>query len=295
MHFKPSFDMHAWRPAVCSTLLLLAMATPASPQQRAARLLEATTSIAAGADGAARRAALVAALEAAGIPYELQPFTGRRKQAGTNIVARIGDGTRTLLVGAHYDRVNEGSGAVDNGAACAALVELLAAFKAAPLARHALTAVFFDLEESGLEGSRAYFDQLHDALPEAAINLDIFAYGDTVFATASRLDGAMAEALAKAAEDLRVPLRLIPVRQYPMSDHLTMIRAGVETLSAAILDGEDLHRVVNGRKDEPARIFSIIHTANDTIREVRVDAIERALPVIEQALRTFDTADRSNR
>jgi aminopeptidase S len=271
------------------------MASPAWPQQRATRLLEATTSIAAGADGAARRAAILAALDASDIPYELQPFTGRRKQEGTNIVARVGDGMRTLLVGAHYDRVDQGSGAVDNGAACAALVELLTAFKAAPLARHALTAVFFDLEESGLEGSRAYFDRLHDTLPEAAINLDIFAYGDTVFATASRLDGAMAAALARAAEGLRVPLRVIPVRDYPMSDHLTMIRAGVETVSAAILDGEDLQRVVNGRKDEPARIFSIIHTANDTVREVRVDAIERALPVIEQALRGFDSTDPTSR
>ena len=107
-------------------------------------------------------------------------------RAGVNLVVTLpGRESRVILVGAHYDRVEVGQGAVDNAASCAVLIELIAAFKASPLGRYTLQFVFFDQEERGLLGSRAYFATKTNR-PAYAVNLDVFAYGEALFATTRR-------------------------------------------------------------------------------------------------------------
>src|SRR5262249_23167120 len=135
---------------------------------------------------------------------------------------------QTLLLGAHYDRVAQGQGAVDNAASCAVVIELLTAFKAKPLENYSVRAVFFDLEEGGLVGSQAYIAKIRaGGLPALAVNLDIFAYGDTFFANPSAPGGRLATALQQAAEQSSVQVRFVTERnQYPASDHRPMMAAG---------------------------------------------------------------------
>jgi aminopeptidase S len=264
---------------------------PVSPDA-AASVMRTVTAIAAGDDTAARREAIVAALRTAGVEPALEPF-GSEARAGVNIVVTLpGSDPRTILVGAHYDRVAVGRGAVDNGAACAALIELIRAFKASPLARATLTFVFFDREENGLIGSREYFGA-HTTRPAYGVNLDIFAYGDTLFATAGNADSVLLRSLKAAGEAAGVPVRDVPPASYPGSDHRSMIAAGIETVGLAIVDAADVEAVLNlgvaGLKPgQGPRILTIIHTPNDTLAEVKPDQMVRGIAVVEGLLRALD-------
>ena len=126
--------------------LLLAQSQP----DATARITASLNAIVAGDTNAARREAIVAQLKAAGVDPVIETF-GEGRAAGANVVVTLPvSGTKTIVIGAHLDRVSVGRGAVDNGGSCAVLIELVAAFKASPLARSTLRVVFFDREENGL-------------------------------------------------------------------------------------------------------------------------------------------------
>ena len=265
----------------------VAQAAPAQDTARIAKSLEAIT---AARDNNARRDAIVEQLRTLAVEPLVERF-GEGRGAGANVVVTLpGSGTTTILVGAHLDRVNVGRGAVDNGAACAALVELIAAFKAAPLEHSTLQIVFFDREEAGLLGSRAFFAAGHRV--DYAVNMDIFAYGDAIFATASHPDGVLLRTLRAVGKEHGMALRDVPPASYPNSDHVTMMNAGIETLGLALIDTADIASIVamGGRLTlgRGPRILTIIHSPNDTLAEVRRDQVARGIAVVEQLIRQVE-------
>lgn len=253
--------------------------------------LEAIT---AGDDGTARRDAIVTQLKAVGVEPAIEPF-GEGRTAGANIVVTLGSGGKTILLGAHYDRVRDGRGAVDNGAACAALIEIVAAVKALPLERFTLQVVFFDREENGLLGSKAFFAAGHRV--DYAINLDIFAYGDSIFAARSHPDGQLLWSLQVVGREIGLPVRDVPHSSYPGSDHQTMMSAGVETLGIALVDAEDIDGVIaiaTGRLKAgqgPPRVLQIIHRPDDTLDKVRPEQMTRGIGLVENLIRRVERAE----
>src|SRR5207249_2338463 len=138
------------------------------------RLHDNTAAIAKGATTAERRSAITSALQSIGMEFHTENFV-QGTRSGVNIVAAIPGkpGSKILLLGAHYDRVARGQGAIDNAASCAVLLELIGRLKSKPLTNSTISVVFFDLEEVGLVGSRAYFQTLEPALrPIQAMNFD---------------------------------------------------------------------------------------------------------------------------
>ena len=283
--------------AIGVACVLFCLTTPAHAwaQDAATRVTASVTDIAAADTNAARREAIVAQLRAAGVEPVLESF-GEGTRAGTNIVVTLPErGTKTLVVGAHYDRVNAGRGAVDNGAACAALIELVARFKVSPLNRVTLQVAFFDREEVGLQGSRAFF-AVAGRRVDHALNLDIFAYGDTIFATASHLEGVLLKSLRSAAMTTGLPVRDVPIRSYPASDHVSMMAAEIETIGLALVDAADVDGVLAigpaGLKPGTGpRILTIIHTPKDTMAEVRPEQMTRGIALVEQLIRQVDSGD----
>ena len=268
-------------------LLCLVSVAPAQDTARIAKSLEAITE---ARDNNARRDAIVGRLRMLGVEPVVEPF-GAGRGSGANVVVTLpGSGTKTILVGAHLDRVNVGRGAVDNGAASAALIELIAAFKAAPLEHSTLQIVFFDREEAGLLGSRAFFAAGHRV--DYAVNMDIFAYGDAIFASASDPDGVLLGTLRAVSKERGMVLRDVPPASYPNSDHVAMMNAGVETLGLALLDSADISAIVamGGRLTlgRGPRILTIIHSPNDTLAEVRPDQMSRGIALVEQLIRNVD-------
>jgi hypothetical protein len=258
-----------------------------------ARIQSQVAVIADGVDSVARRAAIVQRLEKLGIKHRLEPFEG--KYQGTNIIAELNAASgqqKTILLGAHYDRVEVGSGAVDNASGVAAVLELLAALKSEPLKNFALAAVFFDVEEKGLIGSERFVQaRKKNGLPMVFINFDVFAYGDTLWVGAHDAKVGFAQMVGRAATVQMVPAQIGP--EYPPSDHLSFRNAGVESLSFSLIDGREIPailQVFKGERPEAMpRVLTIIHSPGDTIDKLDAAAVSRALPIVERAIRAMDS------
>jgi aminopeptidase S len=263
--------------------------------QGTGRFESAIAAIAAGQDSTAREQAIVDYLKRTGIDVRVEAFDFPQFK-GANIVATVPgrNATKTLLLGAHYDRTPRGRGAVDNAASCAVVEQLLTNLLATPLNNYSVTAVFFDLEERGLIGSQAYFARHQgEPLPHEAINLDIFGYGDTLFVDASSLDSPLLTSLQQAAQNGPIRIRAIDsMNRYPASDHRIMMSAKIDTLGVALIDGTEVDSVLEHGPTEP-RIATIIHTDADTIDVIRPQEMERAFALFEKGLRLLDSGDKA--
>jgi aminopeptidase S len=302
----PSNVMLTRRLVVLTVAGLLGLVASA-PAQQGATFSTRLAAIAAGDNTAARRQAITADLGSSGVAFRLEEFAAPAgappAPAGTNILASVPArnpaNAKVLLLSAHYDRVPAGRGVVDNGASCAVLLGLMARFKSAPLERYSVAAAFFDLEEIGLVGSRAYVDAVKAIrLPDAAINLDVFAYGDTLYGAASLPQGPLASAIAGAARETSLPLRMTDAsrNEYPPSDHRPLIAAGVETVALSLMDGPEIDGLITLLKAGPGaapppgmpRVLTLIHTPTDTLDQARAADVEKAVPVLERAIRLLD-------
>ena len=132
---------------------------------------------------------IISVLENAGYSsnqVELQDFTfwdeNDKRHVTQNIIATLpGQSASQIIIGAHYDAVDEGNGTGDNGAGVALLLETACRLvQGDPLAR-TLVFVFFGAEEYDLDGSAAYVDAMSNkevANTEFMINMDSIICGD---------------------------------------------------------------------------------------------------------------------
>ena len=275
---------------------VVAAAATVSPDQAAppaARIAQTVAAISAGADSAQRRSAILKRLDDLKLKYHLEQFCSG-SSCGVNVVVDPDrPRARPLMLGAHYDRAPQGQGAVDDGAGVAAVLELLAEFKVRPLNNLALAAAFFDLEEAGTLGSKAYLSarQLRQDLPALFLNFDVFAYGDTLFAASDAKSQALAHAMRRAANQQGFPLTVED--HAPPGDDRTFREAGVETLGLALVrqvELESIHKVIRG-EEVTARpsLLNTVHTAEDTPGKVSGEEVARALLVVESMIRAIDT------
>jgi len=282
--------MHMQRRSVVALLFCLPLA--AGPSYDGAAFEGRVAPIAAGANGAARRAAITTQLDALGIPYRLENFNAEGR-TGVNILASLPAAPgveKEILLGAHSDRVDLGQGAVDDASGDSAVLELLAAFQRAPLAAHRLSAAFFDLEELGALGSEAFIAAHRRSLPAIYLNFDVFAYGGTLWVGSANDRSPSARAMREAAAASRFPL--VMGADYPPGDDRTFLAAKVETLGVALIDGGEIRSILeffHGRHPDPLpRAVTILHSPNDTLDKIAGPDVARALPVVEQAIRRMD-------
>ena len=109
---------------------------------------------------------------------------GEEEHWVSNVLVRTnrGDPTRRVLVGAHFDSVDEGPGLNDNGSGVVGLLELALRYHElglGDLAANELTFGFWGAEEFGLLGSKHYVEQAAASgeLADLAltVNLDMIA------------------------------------------------------------------------------------------------------------------------
>ncbi|MBX3243075.1 MAG: M28 family peptidase [Acidobacteria bacterium] len=215
---------------------------------------------------------------------------------GTNVLAEIPnkDAKKTILIGAHLDKVNVGIGALDNASGTAAVFALLKAFKASPLKNYRLQAAFWDAEERGLVGSRVYVNDRKDKegrLPDIYINFDIFGKGDSLWLYSTNDESEFVKGLKASAEKFNFAYLIGP--EYPASDHRSFA-ASVESYSFSLLpNGEpaNIVRMLKGEKLEEKdfpNVMKTIHTANDSMETIDAESVARSLPVVEAAIRSLD-------
>jgi acetylornithine deacetylase/succinyl-diaminopimelate desuccinylase-like protein len=127
---------------------------------------------------------LISQLSILGLDPQVQHATGvgtRYPEAGIvqNILARIPgsqNGGRALLLVAHYDSVEAGPGAADDGAGTAAILETIRALRGGAPFVHDVIVLFTDGEEPGLLGAAAFVRE-HPWAKDAAMVLNFEARG----------------------------------------------------------------------------------------------------------------------
>lgn len=246
--------------------------------------------------------ALLEMLEQRGLSYTVETFPGigaedDPRAEGRNVVVSFGDGTPEVIVGAHIDAVRLPSGElsdamVDDGAGVVVLLHLADALRDVPLRRR-VRIVFFDMEEIGLVGSRAFVESLDPAEVAAMINVDVVGYGDTVLygPQATSPDGSPAHLLQQACARRGMPC--VGMRGMPPGDDRSFLQAGIPTVSLAVVTAEEVHRLwlfLYGDLPDDVRgslapeALRIIHTERDTAELLEPAAMTRAFHAVTDAV-----------
>jgi aminopeptidase S len=245
-----------------------------------------------------RRKAVEAELRKIGVDFTLQEFTATsragREVKGTNVIAELPNAKakRTIMLGAHFDRVSAGTGSIDNASGTAAVLELLRAFKARPLKDVGISAGFWDLEEVGLVGSREFVKSREKGgLPSVYINFDVYGAGDTIWLWTADENAQFAKNLARSAGNAKFGYLISTV--YPPSDHRSFMVPGVETFSFSLGPAGEAASIVEllkgqGDPTKPPKVLTIIHTDNDRLELVDAAAVVRSLAVVEAAIGSLE-------
>jgi len=272
------------------TLLQTAPPTTAKP----AGLVEDARRLASATTNDARFDTLTEMLKSRGLAFAVEPFTidkpaGREPRTeGRNVMVTLGEGSREIVIGAHYDavRLADGSlsaGAVDNAASSVILVRLAETLLSAPPPAR-VRIVWFDMEELGLRGSAQYVKQHASDGIAAMLNFDINGFGNTiVFGPSERSDNAaLRRTLVETCAAQDIPCVGFP--QMPPGDDRMFVKAGVPTISIAILPAVDAHQLwlsMNAGQNTglaqgtTPSILETIHTAADTPDKLDEDTMVR--------------------
>lgn len=222
---------------------------------------------------------------------------------GRNLIVTVGEGSRDIVVGAHYDavRLRDGAvvgGAVDNGAASVVLTRVAGTLLRHGLA-HRVRVVLFDLEESGLLGSRAYLENEDPGRIAAMVNADVVAGSGALMYGPTSSDGneAVHRSLRVACAATGLPCIGFP--RYPPSDDRNFQAAGVPNVSLAMNAPVAAHQmwlVLNAGAEAGLRegfvpeVFRVIHTAEDTIERVDEAAMNQLHDLLVALVLELDAA-----
>ena len=176
-----------------------------------------------------------------------------------------------------------------------ALVQAAKTLKTGRL-KHRLRIIFFDQEELGLLGAKAYAAGPDGKRAAAVINFDVNGYGDTPF-FADPKDPALAKAVRHAC--LAAGEDCLAFGSYPPSDHLAFRKLGVPETSFSYLPAREAHQMwlflhagkTSGLEDGfKPRALGLIHTPNDNMDAVEPATVERAGELAVELVKMTDKA-----
>ena len=180
------------------------------------------------------------------------PVSGERLP---NVVCVLeGKTDKQIIVGAHFDKVEDGHGIVDNWSGATMLVDLFESLRARPR-EHTLVFVAFMGEEKGLVGSHAYVRKLNKEdrrRISAMINFDTLGLGPTVV-WQSHADKDLADLLLRVALYMKLPLSAVNVEQVGSTDSESFREAKIPSMTVHSLTNDTLG-VLHSSKDQLSAI-----------------------------------------
>ena len=289
----------------------------ASPKPEPSRLIARLSALSADSmqgrragtpDAARARTWIIRELQSIGVAplgarYE-SPFTIRARRAtattdtlGVNLLARIpgrkADGP-VLVLSAHYDHVGVQNGLIHNGAddnasGTVALLAIAEQFKANP-PEHDVILAFFDAEESGLQGARAFVANPPIPLARMAlnVNLDMVARqdGGALWVAGTAHTPALAPLVEEVARTAAITVRLGHDRPTGKpgddwtnsSDHGAFHAARIPFLYLGVEDHPDYHKPGDDAdKVDPTFYAGVV----DFVTRLMAP-LDRALPTIRR-------------
>ena len=142
-----------------------------------------------GSDGEAQAAEYIQdVLQDAGYDPQVQAFDfededGAELSSANIIAVKPGLSSKEIIVGAHYDAVDDGEGADDNASGVAVLLEAAELLQDQPTP-YTIRFIAFGAEEYDLDGSRSYVEEMDQAEIDntiAMLNLDSLVAGDLAY------------------------------------------------------------------------------------------------------------------
>lgn len=254
--------------AVATLVRSLATASLSTPHTGATRFEEGTTPIPA-ASVTVEDAELLHRLLAAGGPVRVKLVLGCKELPEVdsfNVVAEVKGREKPeeiVLLGAHLDSWDVGTGAHDDGAGVVMVMEaarLLAKQKPAP--RRTVRVVLFMNEENGLRGARAYAAAHAAELPRHVAALEMDAGGGKPVGVVLRA--------GEGATDMVRPW-LSP-----------LVGLGAGAMLAQEAGGADLTPLLPARvpffgvRQDGSRYFDVHHTHADTLDKVEPEALAKS-------------------
>jgi aminopeptidase-like protein len=175
-----------------------------------------------------------------------------------NVICTLpGDTTSTIVIGAHSDFIDRGTGIVDDWSGTALLPSLYQSLKRYPH-KHRYQFIAFSGEENGLVGSSKFVKNLtKEQLSEiqAFVNLECLGLTPTkVWVHRSAPD--LVQLLAQTASSLQLPLGAVNVEQVGDDDTHPFLDKKIAVIS--------IHSVTQ-------ETFGILHSSRDNLSVIRKD------------------------
>jgi len=208
-----------------------------------------------------------------------QPVKGSKLP---NVICLLpGSSDRVIIVGAHFDRVSQGDGVVDNWSGASLLPSLYEAVKGESR-EHTYVFIGFTDEEQGEVGSRFYARQMTNeqvAATDAMVNMDTLGLAPTEI-WASHSDKQLNAALYRIAQTLNLPVTAVNVDQVGSSDS--------EQFAARKIPRITIHSLTQQTWD--ARI---LHSSKDRFSAIRLDDYYQTYRLLAAYVPYLDQVPRS--
>ena len=199
-----------------------------------------------------------------------------------NVICLLpGSSNKLIIVGAHFDRVSQGDGVVDNWSGASLLPSLYEAVKA-DSREHSYIFIGFTDEEQGEVGSRFYARQMtteQAAATDAMVNMDTLGLAPTEI-WASHSDNQLNAVLQRVAQALNLPLTAVNVDQVGSSDS--------EQFAARKIPRITIHSLTQQTLNE-----RILHTSKDRFSAIRLDDYYQTYRLLAAYLTYLDQVARS--
>jgi putative aminopeptidase FrvX len=177
-----------------------------------------------------------------------------------NVICLLpGSSDRVIIVGAHFDRVSEGDGVVDNWSGASLLPSLYESVKLESR-KHTYIFIGFTDEEQGEVGSRFYARQMSKeqvAATDAMVNMDTLGLAPAEV-WASHSDKRLVGALAYIAKQLNLPVTGVNVEQIGSTDAEKFSERKIPRITIHSLNQETWNA-------------HILHTSKDKLSAMRLD------------------------
>src|SRR5215510_7524722 len=207
-----------------------------------------------------REAALKSLFQEAGCDLEHLSEQAVKYSKQPNVICVLpGKSDRTIIVGAHFDRVSEGDGVVDNWSGASLLPSLYQSVQGTER-EHTYIFIGFTAEEDGEVGSHFYVHQMSKeavAAADAMVNMDTLGLGPTLV-WQSHSDHLLVGALNYIARRLELPLSAVNVERVGSSDSEQFAEKKIPRIT--------VHSMTQKSWDQ-----RILHTSKDKLAAIKFD------------------------
>ncbi|MCI0488023.1 MAG: M28 family metallopeptidase [Blastocatellia bacterium] len=178
----------------------------------------------------------------------------KHKNVENLFVLKKGASEEKIVIGAHYDKVSQGCGAVDNWTGIVALTHLYRTLKGVPLKRTVLF-VAFGREEDGLFGSGAMVKAIgKDQIPLYCAMVNVDSLGLAAPQVADNMSSKkLLELAAELAEEMKMPFAHASIPE-GTSDSVSFMAKKIPALTIHGLSNY-WNKILHSKNDQPSKVI----------------------------------------